>query len=287
MVDERYAAEAIGSVVPNRITKRLHPTQAQGSQLNQPDIDCCERLAWDSEFFGIEIGRVRTKHLSPAILEATDRWCAANATDCLYFLGAASDALTIRCAEDFGFELVDIRTTLARRINQEEEMVSVPKGSTIRLARPTDLESLRAIARSSYHDSRFYFDGRFPVEKCDCFYETWLEKSCADRTGVVLVAEWQGRPVGYVTCNRVDAATGQIGLIASSVHSIGLGRALVSSAIGWFRHQGFNRAQVVTQGRNVRAQALYQRCGFVTESVELWYHRWFDGSCKGRDPHPG
>lgn len=254
--------------------------------MNQPETDCCERLAWDSEFFGVGIGRVRTKHLSSAILEATDRWCAANAIDCLYFLGEANDAPSIRCAEDFGFELVDIRLTLARRILPEEEVAAIPQDSAIRLVLPTDLDPLRAIARSSYHDSRFYFDGRFPVEKCDSLYETWLEKSCASRSGVVLVAEWQGSPAGYVTCDRVGVATGQIGLlgVASSAQGVGLGRALISSAIGWFRRQGFNRAQVVTQGRNVRAQVSYQRGGFFTQSVQLWYHRWFDGSFKGHGP---
>jgi ribosomal protein S18 acetylase RimI-like enzyme len=33
---------------------------------------------------------------------------------------------------------------------------------------------------------------------------------------------------------------------------------------------------VVTQGRNVAAQRLYQRAGFVTASTQLWYHRWLD-----------
>jgi hypothetical protein len=32
---------------------------------------------------------------------------------------------------------------------------------------------------------------------------------------------------------------------------------------------------VVTQGRNSKAQRLYERCGFLTRSVQLWYHRWF------------
>jgi len=32
---------------------------------------------------------------------------------------------------------------------------------------------------------------------------------------------------------------------------------------------------VVTQGRNLAAQRLYQRNGFVTASLQLWYHRWF------------
>jgi GNAT superfamily N-acetyltransferase len=246
--------------------------------VTHPDIEWCERLTWDSDFFGIEIGRVSANHLSPAILEATDCWCVSNAIDCLYFLADANDAPTIRNAEAFGFELVDIRMTLNRRIQPEEDMAVVPQGLTIRRSVPTDLDPLRAIARSSYRDSRFYFDRRFPVEKSDRLYEIWLEKSCADESGAVLVAEWQGTPSGYVTCDRVDATTGQIGLlgVGSAAQGVGLGRVLVCSAVDWFRQQGFNRAQVVTQGRNVRAQAVYQRSGFLSQSMQLWYHRWFD-----------
>jgi dTDP-4-amino-4,6-dideoxy-D-galactose acyltransferase len=56
---------------------------------------------------------------------------------------------------------------------------------------------------------------------------------------------------------------------------MGVGRALVVNAIRWFSGQGVDSVSVVTQGRNVRAQRLYQRCGFTTRSVELWFHRWF------------
>jgi hypothetical protein len=49
---------------------------------------------------------------------------------------------------------------------------------------------MRAIARSSYRDSRFNSAG-FPVEKCDRLYENRFEKICAGRSSVVLVAEWQ------------------------------------------------------------------------------------------------
>jgi hypothetical protein len=34
--------------------------------------------------------------------------------------------------------------------------------------------------------------------------------------------------------------------------------------------------KTVTQGRNIPAQRTYQRCGFQTAAVQLWYHRWFD-----------
>jgi GNAT superfamily N-acetyltransferase len=252
--------------------------------VNQTEKDCCERLTWDSEFFGMGIGRVRTNHLTSAILESTERWCVSNAIECLYFLGEADDASSIRSAEAFGFGLVDIRLTLAQRIRPAERAAAGPQGPEIRVAQPGDLEPLRTIARSSYQDSRFYFDGHFPLAKCDHLYETWLEKSCVEPSGVVLVAEWHGSPAGYVTCDRVDEATGQIGLlgVGSSAQGVGLGSALINSAVGWFQGQGFSRAQVVTQGRNVRAQAAYQRCGFLTESLQLWYHRWFDHASEGR-----
>ena len=249
---------------------------------NRTESSWCERLAWDSEFFGIEIGCLRTPRLSGEILQFADRWCAANAIDCLYFLGEADDALSIRCAENSGFDLVDVRMTFATPISPDERMVRMPDGVSIRPVLATDLVPLKAIARNSYRDSRFYVDGRFPVEKCDLLYETWLEQNCAGLSGAVLVAECEGRPAGYVACDAADAVTGRISLIASSVPGAGLGTALVNSACGWFRQQGFDRAHVVTQGRNVAARELYQRCGFVTESVQLWFHRWFDGGRAGR-----
>ena len=55
----------------------------------------------------------------------------------------------------------------------------------------------------------------------------------------------------------------------------GLGQQLVTSALRAFRERGMRVATVVTQGRNIRSQRLYQKCGFVIRSVELWYHRWF------------
>lgn len=247
----------------------------------------CERLPWDSEFFGAEIGRIRSKGLSSSVLETANRWCEANAIDCLYFLGEAGDTLSIRCAEQAEFELVDIRMTLGRRIGKADEVVRLPEDAMIRSPIPSDLGPLRAIARNSYSGSRFYVDGRFVKDKCDRMYEIWLENSFSDPAGAVLVAEWQGNPSGYVTCSRFDGTTGQIGLIASSAQGAGLGKALVNSALNWFRREGLNRARVVTQGRNIRAQVLYQKCGFYTQSVDLWYHKWFDKSSKMETYHCG
>ena len=237
----------------------------------------CRHLPWDSTFFGFQIARLSSTRLSSEIVEFTDDWCRTNGIKCLYFLAEADDASTIRLAEESGFNLVDIRILMAQALRAEANLLCAPEGATIRASRVDDLDQLKPIAASIYRNSRFYFDGRFAIEKCDRLYETWLENSFVDRSGVVLVAEWQGNPAGYVTCEKIDAATGQIGLlgVGAAAQGVGLGSALVSSAVNWFQSEGLNHAQVVTQARNVGAQGVYQRCGFRTSAVHLWYHRWF------------
>ena len=56
----------------------------------------------------------------------------------------------------------------------------------------------------------------------------------------------------------------------------GVGRALVDSALAWAAARGLARIELVTHGRNVAAQRLYQRCGFVTRRVQLQYHKSYD-----------
>ena len=50
---------------------------------------------------------------------------------------------------------------------------------------------------------------------------------------------------------------------------------LIAAAMEWFGTEGALEVDVVTQGRNLAAQRLYQRNGFVTRRFELLYHKWF------------
>ncbi len=51
---------------------------------------------------------------------------------------------------------------------------------------------------------------------------------------------------------------------------------LIGAADRWFAERNINQISVVVQGRNVKAQRLYQKNNFLTSSVELWYHLWFN-----------
>jgi dTDP-4-amino-4,6-dideoxy-D-galactose acyltransferase len=248
------------------------------------NLDPCKVLEWDTAFFGFRVARVREEVLTDEIVRQIDAWCHQAGVRCLYFLARADDANTMRLAEDDGFRLVDIRITFGYRSTWAVRGTGNSADCTalVRRVCPEDIGLLKAIARKAYQDTRFYFDANFPRHLSELLYETWIERSCEGYADAVLVAQLDGVPVGYISCHLDDEPhTGRIGLVgvSSQVRGRGVGRTLVSSALEWFQNQGTQEVLVVTQGRNYAAQRLYQRCGFLTQAVQLWYHKWYVSSC--------
>jgi dTDP-4-amino-4,6-dideoxy-D-galactose acyltransferase len=238
---------------------------------------CCQFLEWDSGHFGRRIGRVKSNRLTAELMQEVEQWCCAQRIDCLYFLAAPNERETSRLVLEHGFQLVDIRITLRLRLAARSAATAEPAVPEIRLARPKDLPALRQMVARLHDDSRFFLDPRFGRALSERMFEIWIEKSCADKSGRVFVSERQGKPAGYVACRRLSDETGQIDLIGvdDRAQGQGIGRKLVSAALRWFSAEQIEWVNVVTQGRNYAAQRLYQRSGFLTQSIELWYHRWF------------
>lgn len=240
----------------------------------------CRFLEWDSEFFGRRIARLDGGRLTAARLQAASPWWQDHKIECVYFLAESGDPPTVSLAEDHGFRFVDVRMTLTHTLLSVPLVPTPPLGVQIRPYAPSDIGELRAIASRSHRDSRFYADPRFTMARANALYETWIERACTDHGHAVLVPARDERPVGYVTCRLDEGMIGHIGLIAvaDSAQGLGVGRALVAAALSWCRERGACAANVVTQGRNLPAQRLYQRSGFVSQSLELWYHRWFSAT---------
>ena len=231
----------------------------------------CRVLAWDSEFFGRRIAQLTGPHLRDAEVQDIVVWCRAERIECLYFLAASDCPETLSTAQRHGFEWVDLRVTCERKSTGNPESQSI-EPVKVRPHTEADLPSLAGIARGAHTDSRFFFDTRFDRERAAELYACWIRRACKDDH--VLVAECSGQPVGYLSCTR----TGEIGLagLAPDFQGRGIGRALLAAGLAWFAGQGIGDLRVVTQGRNVAAQRLYQSAGFRTRSVECWFHKWFD-----------
>ena len=232
----------------------------------------CRILEWDSRFFGVRVARMPDGALSHDGAQRANAWCEAERVDCVYFLADSDDAETVRVAERHGFAFVDVRVTLECSLEARgAQGTDLP----IRAAVPSDVPALRSIATVAHTDSRFYFDPQFPRERCDELYATWIEQSCRGGADLTLVGVLDDGPCGYLTCHA-NESIGSIGLVgvAPAARGRGVGRALVDGALAFFAAREVTRVRVVTQARNVAAQALYQRHGFRTTAVQLWYHRW-------------
>lgn len=200
-----------------------------------------------------------------------DAWACEHSLACVYLLVSSGEVESVHAAEARGFQVMDVRVELVRPAG--------PETAPLRGARSDDLEALRRIARGNHGVTRFYADPRFPNERCDELYDVWIARSVEGWAEAVLVAEVEGRPAGYVSCHADDGrGRGSIGLIGvgESARGQGLGRALVLAAVDWCHGRGLVEIAIVTQGRNVPAQRLFGRCGFLVESVDLWLHKWYD-----------
>jgi dTDP-4-amino-4,6-dideoxy-D-galactose acyltransferase len=235
----------------------------------------CEFLPWDTAHFGIRIAKASVSYLDENVIENILYWCAIEGIKCLYFLTILEDQKTIRLVEENNFKLVDVRITLETQIrNVSTNNVS----SLISPSKPEDISFLQRIAKVSHQNTRFYFDNNFPKLLCDYLYETWIEKSCKGYADKVFVARYNGKPVGYISCHEKETKEGVIGLFAvdKKYRGLGLAKQLINKSIEWFSMSGCQTISVVTQGRNIIAQNLYQKMGFMTKSVQIWYHKWFD-----------
>jgi ribosomal protein S18 acetylase RimI-like enzyme len=248
--------------------------------MSSATLRVCEILPWDSDFFKIRIGRLTGDRLSWEIAAGADQWADRNGVQCVYFLARVDDPTSIQIARDYCYDLVDIRLTLARSELREDPGLTTSRSDVlIRAAEPKDLTTLQAMARLGHGDTRFFTDSHFPRQRAEELYSTWITLESQGRAAQVLVAvSPEGLPQGYISCHldRVKRL-GQIGLVGvgGEVRGKGIGKALVLAALDWFGSNGALEATVVTQGRNFLAQRLYQRCGFMTQNVQLRYHKWF------------
>lgn len=218
-------------------------------------------LAWDTDFFGIRIGRaVLPGEPVRVALEAA----RVEGIECLYVVAPADRLDLVNDATAHGARLVDLRMEL----DAETEAWPAPRVET-RLATEADRGLVRALARELSAASRFRADDRFPAERIEAMYEVWAD-ACLD-SGAVAVA-----PDGTAfVAARADGGETRLELVYVGPDSSGrgLGGALATAVL---RELGARRAHVVTQAANVPALRLYQRLGFRTRSVAATMHVWLD-----------
>lgn len=230
------------------------------------------RLDWDSTFFEFNVCRIHqlpvTKQEVNAFLKAMEEEDIALA----YFGSIEEVRFPEKISDAFDIIPIDKKTTYSKHLNQPANVSPHIKSYP---AEAPDEQLLKLAVESGIY-SRFHLDPNIPNEKFESLYKLWITNSVNKKIAQeVLVYYVKDEIAGFVTLgekkNRAD-----IGIIAvdSAFRGRGIATALMHAAENWFIENGFEDIQVVTQGENLAACRLYERCGYAVGRVERFYHLW-------------
>jgi len=240
-----------------------------------PTAEPCVLREWDSDFFGLRIGQVNELPRTPAQIAAIDDWAHAHQLRGLYLFVEATDETPARLAEGAGFTKVEERLTYLLETSGANERVDAsPRQARVAVAE--DLPGLKALARISHRNTRFYTDTHFNPGRSDAMYERWIERNCQDPDVAVWVAGPEGDPLGYYS--MYPDGVGGLMAIRADHQRQGWGNALLLAALGWLERRGVETSRQRTQSTNAGARGMFLKLGGRLAHTERVFHKWFDSS---------
>ena len=141
-----------------------------------------------------------------------------------------------------------------------------------KISKPDILRFARIIGATS----RYFHDSAIPKIYAERLYVRWIENSLKGYADECFMVMRGGRLAGLITL-KIKEAAGYIDLIGvgENYQGIGLGGVLASRSIEYFKSKNIKNIFVVTEGENLQANIFYQKNGFITQNVELVYHKHF------------
>lgn len=230
-----------------------------------------EFLPWDSDFFGIRIGRVFPGRFDAS---AVDAWRRENSTRCLYYLADLNDSSSIHAAENLGFRLMDIRSTFMLELPRPAQSKS---DWVIRTAKPEELPALLNVSTGIFQNARFYHDPHFPVERVDAMYNQWLENHFLHPDTCVWVLEVEGQIPAFTSIETLPGGIARLSLtgVHPAFRNRGLASAIKTHIIEYYTQAGYSSLESITQGCNRRLVQINFSFGFKLVSQQAWLHGWF------------
>lgn len=227
-----------------------------------------ECLQWDSDFFGLRIGRTD--------IASNKRWYKLQ-----------QEVITLRKQYDLiyvfsdqklptetnGMHLVDTKTIYAKSIDSSTIMPATIE----RYQESVPNDDLYRLALVSGVYSRFRLDDSLPIDSYERMYRCWMERSVdGSMADLVLVHRTDDQTDGMITL-KIHDDIAHIGLVAvdEGAQGKGIGTMLIRAVEAHLQSNTTVRhLKVATQWANKPACHLYEKNGFVVEEKTNIYHWW-------------
>lgn len=244
--------------------------------------DLIEPLPWDTEFFGIPIGRVDLDGADAERLAAIDAQAREMGLACLYGSLDPTDGDAMRLVQLFGHRLVEVALTFDR---PDVPFTPKPSTSTVRPGTLDDLEALDPAIRTLAPWSRFGADPRFGPDAAYRMHRAWIERAARDGDERALfVAEDDSGITGVATFVRSPVP--RVDIKGVTKQGTGAADALMVALFDW---AGGGTTQAgPAAARNLAPLRYVERCGFRICQTRYLFHCWLDETRPSeRDHMPG
>ncbi|HWW39895.1 GNAT family N-acetyltransferase [Pedobacter sp.] len=231
-------------------------------------MNCIERVDWDSNFFGFEIGRITIDDLNG--FNYKDFKNESEKYRLVYVL--SKDNLNLN-----NLTLVDNKVVFHRENISNINRLSFTENMVLFDERKHDVDQLVSLALESGVYSRFYLDKNFKNGEYRKLYTEWILKSINGELAFnILIANEKSKILGFTTIVKKNEILADIGLVAvhKDARGRGIGMGLINKTIEIARESNFKEIQVVTQMDNIPARKLYTNANFVIKDNINIYHFW-------------
>lgn len=238
-----------------------------------------EHLPWDSEFFGVSIGRAHLQGADAAKLEEIDREAISAGMDCLYASVDPNDLELNGLAQLQGYRLVEVAVDLEHPTSVLDHLP--PTRSAARPGTIDDLESLTPVIPLLARWSRFAADHRFGREAAMLMHWAWVERAArGDDHRAFVVAEDESGLTGLATQSQLDTDLPRIDLIASLEPGSGSAQAMVDLSFRSFGERPSRGGPIAA--RNTASLRFVEQMGYRIVGADYVYHRWLDERPRGK-----
>lgn len=225
-------------------------------------------LQWDSDFFGLRIGRADILSAEDALFLAVQHEELKQQFDLLYIFDPNNIGFTAN-----GALLVDEKILYSKPCEPRKQYSDI---SFFKQVKPT--EDLYRLALVSGGYSRFKLDERLPQGSYERLYTRWIENACPkDGTNkqILTCLDTNNIAKGMITIDH-QGELGHIGLVAvdTDAQHQGIGGKIMSTLDGYLFEHGIKTLEVPTQKANTDACRWYEKNGFTVQSRTQIYHWW-------------
>ena len=228
-----------------------------------------ENLEWDSDFFGISIGKlIIGENFKNQIIDLS-----SNSYDLIYIFSES-----ILTGLDKEIKLIDVK------VNFVKTLLSVNSNEDCKEFN-SELHSYKELLSLAYLSgiySRFKLDNKFKNDDFNRLYKIWLDRSIekiiADHILIEVIDE---EIAGFVTLKFHKKNFGQIGLIAVNPKFQGrkIASKLIQACENLCLKNNIGKLIVETQLDNKPAMSLYKHSKFSIQNQQFIYHFWNIKSC--------